>query len=152
MSKLLDKICALRDLIADKKYSKFKFLKMDLLQLKEEIHRQMSRKATDYSHQLDFTAQDLRELAADIRNMLKEWSDIMDPDENIKAIHTNIKDGVVNINPFMDKVVPIMSVRTISMQPLIELLNLVEYHAVFLYFVEIASEDELALKYTERVI
>ncbi len=152
MSNLLDKICALRDLIADKKYSKFKYLKMELLQLKEEIHRQISKKNADNKHELEFTAQDLRELATDIRTMMNDWSEIMNPDKNIKSIDTNIKDGVVDINPFLDKVVPIMQVRTLIMQPLIELLNLIEYHAAFLYYLELSIEDEFALKYTERVI
>lgn len=152
MSNLLDKICALRDLIADKKYSKLKFLKMELLQLKEEIHRQMSKKSDNYSHQLDFTAQDLRELAQDIRNMLNDWTNTIDPDVNIKSIDIDNNTGVVNINPFINKVIPVMEARTLSMQPLAELLNMVEYHAVFLYFVELASQDKFALEYTERVI
>lgn len=152
MSNLLDKICALRDLIASKQYSKLKYHKMGILQLKEEIHRQMSKKSQDYKHELEFTSQDLRELAQDMRKMLNEWSEIMNPDENIKAIHADTKDGVININPFIDKVIPIMTTRTISMQALIELLNLVEYHAAFLYFIELAAEDKFAINYTERVI
>lgn len=152
MSNLLDKICALRDLITSKQYSKLKFHKMRILRLKEEIHRQMSKKSQDYKHELEFTSQDLRELAEDMRGMLKEWSDIMNPDENIKAIYADTKDGVVNINPLMDKVIPIMAARTLSMQALIELLNLVEYHAVFLYYLELASKDKFAINYTERVI
>lgn len=152
MSNLIDKICALRDLIAEKKYNKLKYCNMELLRLKEEIHRQMSKKSEDYSHELEFTSQDLRELAEDIRGMLSDWSNIMDPDENIKAIYTDIKDEQIDINPYMDKVIPIMQARTVSMQALTELLNIIEYHAVFLYFLELASNDEIALKYTERVI
>lgn len=151
MSNLLDKICALRDLIAERNYKKLKYCQMEILQLKEEIHRQMSKKSLDYKHEIDFTSQDLRELAEDIRGMLDEWSDIMNPVENIKSIDIDNK-GVVNINPFMDKVVPIMTIRTLSIQALTEFLSLVEYHAVFLYFVELASQDKFALEYTERVI
>lgn len=152
MSKLIDKICNLRDIIADKKYHKLKYCKMELLCLKEEIHRQMSKKASDYNHNLDFTAQDLRELAKDISSMLTEWSNIMNPDDNIKEVKEISETGVFNIEHYQNKVIPIMQARTISMQPLIELLNLIEYHAVFLYYLELASNDEIAIKYTERVI
>lgn len=152
MSNLLDKICALRDLISKRQYSKLKYYKMGILQLKEEIHRQMTKKAADYSHELEFFAGDLRELAQEINQMLNEWQKIMDPDTNIKAIY-EAKDGVnIDLQAYQDKVIPIMKTRTETMQALIELLNLIEYHAVYLYYLEYASNDEFAIKYSERVI
>lgn len=148
MSKLLDKICKIRDLFTSKDYNKFKFHKMELLQLKEDIHRQIKKKSEDYNHQLDFTSQDLRELADDLRDVLNDWSNTMSPIKNIQDIAIN--DGVVNINLFMDKVIPIMIARTENMQSMTELLNLIEYHSVFLYYIELASNDEFALKYNVR--
>lgn len=82
MTKLLDKICKVRDLVTSKDYGKLKFYNMQILKLKEEINRQITKK------------------------------------ENSQA--------------------------------LTELLNLVEFYAVFLYMVEEASNDKFALKYTER--
>ncbi len=152
MSKLLDKICGIRDLVTSKDYSKLKFYNMKMGLLKEEIHRQMSKKAEDYSHQLDFTAQDLREMAQDIRNLLNDWSNILSPDENIKAIYADKEGEKVKLDPFFSRVIPVMTARTNSIQALTELLSLVEYMAVFLYFIEHAAEDEFALEYTERVI
>lgn len=152
MSNLLDKICALRDLITKKQYTKLKFYKMGILQLKEEIHRQISKKAEDYSHELDFMAGDLRELAQEINDMLNEWQAIMYTDDNIKEIYQNRKGEAIDLNPYQEKVIPIMQTRTQIMQPLIELLNLIEYHSVYLYYLEHASNDEFALKYSERII
>lgn len=152
MSNLLDKICALRDLIASKQYNKLKFYKMGILQLKEEIHRQISKKVQDYSYKLDFTAQDLRELAREINQMLNDWQTIMQPDTHIKETMRISENKQLNLVPFQETVIPIMQARTESIQPLIELLNLIEYHAVFLYYTELASKDEFAINYTERVI
>lgn len=151
MSKLLDRICAVRDLITTKQYSKLKFHKMQLLQLKEEIHRQMKKKAQDYKHELDFTAQDLRELAADINGMLNDWQAVMTPDENIKLVYDNRKGNGIDLTLFQDKVIPIVQARTETIQALTELLSFIEYHAVYLYFVELASDDEFAIKFTERI-
>lgn len=63
MTKLLDKICKVRDLVTSKDYGKLKFYNMEILNLKEEINRQITKKTNDYSYQLDITSQDLRELA-----------------------------------------------------------------------------------------
>lgn len=152
MSNLLDQICAMRDLVTSKEYNKLKFYKMKILQLKEEIHRQVKKKAEDYSHELEFCAGDLRELAQEINEMLNDWQKIMFPDDNIKSIYENIKDNQIDLQSYQDTVIPIMKTRTEAMQALIELLNLIEYHAVYLYYLEIASNDEFALKYTERII
>lgn len=152
MSNLLDKICKLRDLITRKQYNKLKYCKMEILQLKEEIHRQIRKKVEDYSHELDFTAQDLRELAQEINQMFNDWQTIMNPDTHIKETIRISENKQLNIIPFQNTVIPIMQARTQCTQPLMELLNLIEYHAVFLYMTELASNDEFAINYTERVI
>lgn len=150
MTKLLDKICFVRDLLISDKYEKLKFYKMEIYKLKEEIYRQVKKKSQDYSYNLDFTSQDLRELAQDIRNLLKTWEGIMSPDDNIKELLKNMKNNQIDINPFYEKIIPIMIARMENIQPLIELLNIAECHAVFLYMLEEASNDNFALKYTER--
>lgn len=152
MTKLLDKICFIRDLITQKQYTKLKFYKYHIQQLKEEIHRQLKKKSQDYNYELEFTSQDLRELAKDIRDMLKRWESIMAPEKNIKEVYKNREGNVININLYSEKVIPIMKTRTECIQPLMELLNLIEYHSVYLYYIEEASNDEFALTLTERVI
>lgn len=152
MSKLLDNICKIRDLTNLKDYSKLKFHQMTMLRLKEEIHRQMSKKAQDYNHQLEFTSQDLRELAQDIRNLLKQWGNIMSPEKNIKLMAKNSINNEINFQTFTETVIPIMTARTETIQTLTELLNLVEYHGVYLYYLEMASNDEFAINYTERLL
>lgn len=152
MTKLLDKICLLRDVITQKQYNKLKFHKMNILMLKEELHRHIKKKALDYKHELEFTSQDLRELAKEIRDMFKRWENTMSPEKNIKEIYNNRDGNKINIDKYSDKVIPIMTARTETMQPLIELLSLIEYHSVYLYYLEMAAKDEFALNYTERVL
>ena len=152
MTKLLDKICFIRDLITQKQYEKLKFYKYHIQQLKEEIHRQLKKKSQDYSYELEFTSQDLRELAKDIRDMFKRWESIMAPEKNIKEVYKNRTGNQININLYSEKVIPIMKIRTECIQPLMELLNLIEYHSVYLYYIEEASNDKFALELTERVI
>lgn len=150
MTKLLDKICKVRDLVTSKDYGKLKFYKMEILKLKEEIHRHIGKKAKDYSYELDFTSQDLRELAQDIHGLFKKWDTALCPEKNIKKLLKDMKNNQININPFYEQTIPMMTARMENIQALTELLNLVEYHAVFLYMVEEASNDTFALKYTER--
>lgn len=152
MSKLLDNICKIRDLVNSKDYSKLKFHQMTMLKLKEEIHRQMSKKAQDYKHELEFTSQDLRELAQDIRSLLKRWETAMNPEKNIKRMAKNTINNTIDFSNYTNTVIPIMTVRTETMQAITELLNLIEYHAVYLYFLEMASNDEFAINFTERLI
>lgn len=151
MTKLLDKICKVRDLVTSKDYSKLKFYNMEILKLKEEINRQITKKTNDYSYQLDITSQDLRELAQDIRSLLKKWEVAMSPEKNIKKLLKEVDaDDKIDMDNFYKRVIPIMTARTGSIQTLTEFLNIVEFYATFLYMVEEASNDKFALKYTER--
>lgn len=151
MTKLLDKICKVRDLVTSKDYSKLKFYNMEILKLKEEINRQITKKTNDYSYQLDITSQDLRELAQDIRSLLKKWEVAMSPEKNIKKLLKEVDaDDKIDMDNFYKRVIPIMTARTESIQTLTEFLNIVEFYATFLYMVEEASNDKFALKYTER--
>lgn len=150
MTKLLDKICKVRDLVTSKDYGKLKFYNMQMLQLTNEIHRQVAKKTRDYSYELDFTSQDLRELAQDIHSLLDKWETAMCPEKNIKKILKDVKDGQADLNPFFDTTIPVIKARGQSIKELTELLNMVEYHAVYLYMVEEASNDKFALDFTER--
>lgn len=151
MSRVQDKICFIRDLVISNDFAKLKFHKMTMLNLKEEIHRHVAKKTNDYNYQLDFTSQDLRELAQDIKSLLKKWETKMCPEKNIKKIQKDVIENKIFLDPFYNEVIPIMIARTENIQPLTELLNLIEYHAVFLYFLEEASNDKFALEYTERL-
>lgn len=151
MTKLLDKICKVRDLVTSKDYGKLKFYNMEILKLKEEINRQITKKTTDYSYQLDITSQDLRELAQDIRSLLKKWETAMSPEKNIKKLLKEVDaDDKIDMDNFYKRVIPIMTARTGSIQAITEFLNIVEFYATFLYMVEEASNDKFALEYTER--
>ena len=63
----------------------------------------------------------------------------------------SVKDGKLDLNPFTEETIPIMAYRRDNIQKLIELKSMLEYHSVFLYFLEEASHDELALKCTKRL-
>lgn len=150
MSKLLDKICILRDIIADEEYDKLRFHTATMLSLKEDIHRQLKKKEVNPEHEIDFTSQDLRELAQELRQTLKYWDDIMCPDDNIRKIKVTNK--IIDMTEFSNTTIPVMVARSDSIKSLIELLNIIEYYAVYLYYVEIATNDELVLKCTERLL
>lgn len=151
MSNTLDKLCFVRDLVTSKNYDKLKFHKMKLAELKEEIHRHIKRKSEDYKYNLEFTAQDLRETAQDIRSLLKRWETAMCPEKNIKEILKRSPNGVLDIAPFYDKTIPIMTARTENIQVLTELLSILEYHGTYLYILELIANDEFAINCTERL-
>lgn len=151
MTKLIDKICKVRDLVTSKDYGKLKFYNMQILKLKEEIHRHIAKKAKDYNYELDFTSQDLRELAQDIHSLFKKWETAMSPEKNIKKLLKEVDaDDKIDMDNFYKRVIPIMTARTGSIQAITEFLNIVEFYATFLYMVEEASNDKFALEYTER--
>lgn len=158
MTQIQDNICKLRDIFSSEDYSKIVFYHSTIKKVFDEVHRNMARKVVDYNYELEFTAQDLRELAQDIRAMFKRWETIMNPEDNIREIHdkaiTNEDDQTkqINIETYMNKVLPIMATRRDNMQVVTELLNLIEYHSVYLYWLEIAAKDEFAIKCTERLV
>lgn len=158
MTKLLDRICELRDILEQKKYNELGRARMLCDSLFKELHLHMTRKSKDYSYELDFTSQDLRETAKAIGDTLKRWDDIMNPTKQIKKLSKNallLKEEhkkVINLNNYMDEVLPIMRYRRDYAHSLITFKSLIEYHAVFLYYIEDVSNDNFAINYTERVV
>lgn len=150
MSNIIDNICKLRDILEYKQYNRLGYVRSLSKQIFDEVHRNLKRKASDYSYKLDFTSQDLRETAQAIADTLKRWDNIMNPDKRIKKLAKDAKDAVIDLNPFFNEVIPIMEYRRDYIQPLTELRSLLEYHAVFLYYIEEDSNDEM-LKYMERL-
>lgn len=151
MTRIIDNICKLRDILGNKEYKKLIFSQKLIKDIFGEIHRQMAKKSVDYSHELDFTSQDLRELAQDIANTIKRWDDKLCPEKNIKALLKTVKDGKLSFEQFTNDTLPYMEYRRDNIQLLIELRSLLEYHSVFLYFLEEASNDRIALTCTERL-
>lgn len=157
MTKLLDNICKIRDILEFKQYDKLGYIRQLSQSIFDEVHRNMARKSNDYNHELEFTSQDLRETAKAISDTLKRWEEIMNPTKQIKKLSKNAlllkeeKKKVINLNDYMVEVLPIMRYRRDYAPMLTELLSLLEYHSVFLYFIEEVSNDEFALKYTERI-
>lgn len=151
MSRLIDNICKLRDILENKDYKKLGYIRQLSQCIFEEIHRNMARKADNYSYELDFTAQDLRETAQAISDTFKRWDNIMCPEKNIKKLLKKIENGKLNFDEFTRESLPIMAYRRDTMQVLTELRSLLEYHSVFLYFLEEASNDKFALTCTKRL-
>lgn len=158
MTKLLDRICELRDILEQKKYNELGRARMLCDSLFKELHLHMTRKSKDYSYELDFTSQDLRETAKAISDTLKRWEEIMNPTKQIKKLAKDallIKEEnkkVINLNNYMTEVLPIMRYRRNYAPMLTELLSILEYHAVFLYYIEDVSNDNFAINFTERVV
>ena len=151
MSRIIDNICKLRDILEYKDYKKLGYIRQLCQSIFEEVHRNMAKKATDYSYNLDFTSQDLRETAQAISDTLKRWDNIMCPEKNIKKLIKNVENGKLNLDSFTNETIPIMAYRRDNIQVLTELRSLLEYHSVFLYFLEEASNDKFALTYTQRL-
>ena len=158
MSNLLDRICKLRDILEKKQYDKLKYIRQLEPAIRDEVHRNIARKSEDYNHELVFTSQDLLETAKAISDTLKRWEDIMNPTKQIKKLSKNAllfkeeHKKVINLNNYMDEVLPIMRYRRDYAHSLITFKSLLEYHAVFLYYIEDVSDDNFAINYTERVV
>lgn len=157
MSKIIDNICKIRDILEidvlqKRNYNKLVYQCSLFQSVFNEMHRHLARKASDYSYELDFTAQDLRELATSIRAVLKHWETLMSPEKNIKALKKEISDeGKLSLEDFTNSKIPIMAARRDNVQMLYELLNLCEFHSVFLYYLEYAANDKFAIENTERL-
>lgn len=157
MTKLLDRICELRDIMEQKKYNELGRARMLCDTLFKELHLHMTRKSKDYSYELDFTSQDLRETAKAITDTFKRWDNIMNPEKQIKKLAKDAlilkeeKKKVIDLNKLMAEALPIMEYRRDYTQILTELLSLLEYHSIFLYYIEDVSNDEFSINYTERL-
>lgn len=151
MAKVIDNICKLRDILENKNYGKLKYARGLIQSIFDEVHRHMARKSVNYSYELDFTSQDLRETAQAISDTLKRWDNIMCPEKNIKALLKSVNNGKLNFDKFTNDTLPIMALRRDNIQMLTELRSLLEYHSVFLYFLEEASNDKFALTCTKRL-
>lgn len=151
MSNIQDHICKICDILDKKQYDKLGYIRKLSQVIFDDVHKYLLRKSKDYSYQLDFTSQDLRILAKSISDAFKRWDNEMCPEKNIKQLRKDCKDGKINIDEFMKSKLHFMEYRRDYTQMLIELKSLMEYHAVYLYYLEIASGDEFAMKYTERI-
>lgn len=153
MTKVMDKICKLRDAVTCKQDNKLVFHHKTIDTLTDELKRHLQKKIDDYSYELDFTSQDLRELAKDIHSMFKRWDATMNPEKNIKHIYkNNVTNEHLTLQPHFNKVLPVITARRDNVAIFTELLSILEHFSVVLYYFEIASDDEFAINYTERLI
>ena len=153
MPQVIDRICKLRDAVTSKNDNKLVFYHGIVDRLADELKRHLQKKVDDYDYELDFTSQDLRELAQDIRTMFKRWDTAMNPEKNIKHIYKNDVTGEhLTLHPHFDKVLPVITARRDNTAKFTELLSILEHFGVVLYYFEIAAEDEFATNYTERLI
>lgn len=157
MTKLLDNICKLQDILEFKREKEYRYIRPLAQSIFNEVHRHMARKSEDYSYELCFTSQDLRLTAKAISDTFKRWDDIMNPEKQIKKLSKDMliikeeKKKVIDMNKYIERALPIMEYRRDYTQILTELRSLLEHHSVFLYYLEEVSNDEFALKYTERL-
>ena len=75
----------------------------------------------------------------------------MNPEKNIKSLKKQVVNGKLDFGSYTEAKLPILAARRDNVQVLYELLNLLEFHSVFLYYLEIASNDEFAITCTERL-
>lgn len=150
MSNLLDNICKIRDILEYKRDDELNKALPLFRSVFNELHRQIKKRTEDVKHETDFTSQDLREMSANIRATLDRWNTQMNPEKNIKALKKTIVDGKLDLTEFAEEKIKYLQYRRKYTQMLVELLNLCEYHSVFLYFLEEQQNDEFALKYTDR--
>ena len=120
MSKLLDNICKIRDILEYKQYNKLGYIRQLSQSIFDEVHRNIKRKVKDYSYELEFTSQDLRETAQAISDTFKRWDNIMNPEKQTKKLAKNAKDSKIDLNPFFEEVIPIMQYRRDYTQVLTE--------------------------------
>lgn len=153
MSRTLDMICRCRNILADKSLKGLRIFTSNgslFDKTTTAITFQMDKKAKDYNRDLDFTSQDLMEFAEDIKKVLKRWENEMVPQKNIKALLKTVVDGKLNLDPFCKEKCEVMSLRADTIEGLVRTLSILEYDAVYLYFLEEASRDTFALKHTKR--
>ena len=148
MTKTLDKICYLRDLLEQKQDKRLVFNHMVINSLIEDLNRHAKKKAENYSYEIEFTSQDLRELAEDIRNTFKRWEYQTNPERIIKKFKGKTDIDLSEVNKTVGEY---LSYRTANIMPLTRILGICEGFAFVLYFMEIDADDETA-KLTERLI
>lgn len=150
MTRILDNISKLRDILEHKEDKKIVYSHKLIGDLVEELTRQCVKKARDYSYELEFTSQDLRELAEDIRSTFKRWEYHTNPERLIKKYgkgktQVDLSEMNNNLNIYL-------TYRMQNAIPLLKLLGICEGHGAILYFMELDSEDDFAIRYTERLI
>lgn len=152
MTKLLDKICKCRDILTKcpdklRGYTGHGALFDSTI---DDIHNQLRRKATDYSRELDFNSQDLMEFAQDIQSVLKKWETSLCPKKNIKKLIASVVDKKLNLDPFTNEKTEVMALRRDTIECLTRTLSVLEFHSVYLYFLESASGDKWTVEHTNR--
>ena len=152
MGKLIDKICKCRDILTKhpEKLRGYTGASSLFDSTVDDIHSQLRRKALDYSRELEFTSQDLMEFAQDIQALLKKWETALCPKKNIKALLKAKVDNKINLDPFTEEKTKIMALRRDTIECLTRTLSVLEFHSVYLYFLEAASKDEWAMTMTQR--
>lgn len=146
MTNVIDNICKCRDLL-EGDLNKLPYALRVFNMTIDDIHRNIRRKGQDNKMSLDFTSQDLMEFAQDIRKVLDGWEDAMDPEKNIKGLLKEVKDGKLSLIEFCDVKTKVISLRATCIEMLVRTLSILEYHAVYLYFLEETSNDT---KYSVR--
>ena len=97
MTKLLDKICATRDLLITKDISKIRAKLIPTHRLTDEIKRQVKKFGSDVEHyKLDFTSDDLFEMAEEVKAVITVCERYINPKTRLKKFqeHKTIDDKI----------------------------------------------------------
>lgn len=138
MTKLMDDICNLRDMLIAKDVKKLCANTVKIHMLTDNVRRQVKKFGKDIEHtKLDFTSDDLTETASEIKSMLKVCEDKLKPEYNLKKIFSNEKINDNVIQDFMSPMCEYMAVRTV----LTEMHSNFVYLAVFLKLFETQYEQ-----------
>ena len=151
MSNQIDNICKCRDILTNRPEKLRGYIGV-FNRTVDELHRQLLKKAKDYSRELDFTSQDLIEFSQDIDFVLDRWRDTLDPESNIKRLFETMdkKDRKIYFDEQMMPVFDTLMLQRDVGETLLRYSSLLKYLGVYLYFLENASKDEFALMYTNR--
>lgn len=149
MATVIGDICKIRDILVSDNDRLIAVSHVKYQQLADKIRNAINKKTEEPKYEMDFTAQDLREMADEIIIVLKRWEKFLDAKNQTSWFLTKIKenDGKANVKEYIKIIVPYLRGRFM----LVALHSLCIYTATMLYLIEESDNDEFAIKYTERI-
>ena len=144
MAQVISDLCKVRDILASDNDKKIAINHIKYQMLADKIRVNINKKTMDKNFDIDITAQDLRELSEDIKKVLARWETFMNGNNQTAWF---LNQGKVNVTEYQKTIIPYLRARFI----LVALDNLCIFTSTMLYLIEVADEDEFALKHTERV-
>lgn len=151
----LDNICKVRDIFAEGDEKKIRNICRNnglLSQLNERITREIRKKYYDHKRELDFSYMDLKEMCEDVYALLDSWKEATNPEKNIAVILKDAREnnGEVYFDKYSEEhILPVIQLRRDTIYNLMSFVNLMSHHAIFLYFLEDFTNDDI-VNFTTR--